>query len=448
VSLENYFYRYLPPFMRRLWDRIKASSFGYRLAHGTFWSMMGAGASQSLMLLTSIISARILGKQQFGEFGIINNTIGMFSVFAGFALGMTATKYVAEFRRKDPFKAGRIVALSSLVAMGTGAAVALVLLVIAPWLASETLAAPQLTGLLRISAGFLFFGALSGAQTGALAGFEAFRTIARVNIMTGLVSFPLIIGGVYLFGLQGGVSGLVVSSAANCLMNTIALRAEARRAGIPIGYAGCGSERHVLLGFSMPAVLAGIMFNPVNWACAAMLVNQPDGYANMGVFSAANAWQKAILFLPGCLNAIALPMLSDFYGSGKRGDYKKALWYNIALNGGSAIIVASAITLVSSYIMRSYGSGFVEGRNVLIILSFSAVLISINSVAGSAIASAGRTWFGFLFNLLWGVALICSAYFLIPLYGATGLALATLFSYMLHSVWQILYVGRLSRIKA
>ena len=40
--------------------------------------MMGAGASQSLMLLTSIISARILGKQQFGEFGIINNTIGMF----------------------------------------------------------------------------------------------------------------------------------------------------------------------------------------------------------------------------------------------------------------------------------------------------------------------------------------------------------------------------------
>jgi O-antigen/teichoic acid export membrane protein len=448
VSLENYFYQYLPPFVRRVWDQIKASSFGYRLAHGTFWSMMGAGASQSLMLLTSIISARILGKQQFGEFGIINNTIGMFGVFAGFALGMTATKYVAEFRRKDPAKAGRIIALSSLMAMGTGAAAAVVLLAIAPWLAAETLAAPQLAGLLRISAGFLFFGALSGAQTGALAGFEAFRTIARINIMTGLVSFPLIVGGVYLFGLQGGVWGLVVSSAAGCLMNTIALRAKALSEGVPVGYAGCGRERHVLLGFSIPAVLAGIMVNPVNWACAAMLVNQPEGYAHMGIFSAANAWQKAILFLPGCLNAIALPMLSDFYGSGERRDYRKALWYNIALNGGSAFIVASAITLVSGFIMRSYGSGFFEGRNVLAILSFSAVLISVNSVAGSAIASAGRTWFGFLFNLLWGLTLMCSAYFLIPLYGATGLALATLFSYMAHSVWQILYVGRLARIKA
>ncbi len=344
--------------MKKLWDRIKASSFGYRLAHGTFWSMMGAGASQSLMLLTSIISARILGKQQFGEFGIINNTIGMFSVFAGFALGMTATKYVAEFRTKDPVKAGRIVALSSLVAIGTGAAVALILLAIAPWLASETLAAPQLAVLLRISAGFLFFGALSGAQTGALAGFEAFRIIARINIATGLVSFPLIVGGVYLFGLLGGVSAMVVSSAANCGMNTFALRAVALRAGVPIRYSGCGREKKVLLGFSMPAVLAGIMFNPVNWACAAMLVNQPNGYADMGIFSAANSWQKAILFLPGCLNAIALPMLSDFYGSGRSGEYKKALWYNIALNGGSAFVVALAIALVAGPIMHSYGSGF------------------------------------------------------------------------------------------
>ena len=186
MSLENKFYRYLPPPVRKLWDRIRSSSLGYRLAHGAFWSMTGAGVSQAMMLLSSIVVARILGRQQFGEFGIINNTIGMFGIFAGFGLGMTATKYVAEFRGKDPARAGRIIALSSLVAMGTGALVAAVLLLIAPWLASETLSAPQLTGLLRLSAGFLFFSALGGAQTGALAGFEAFRTIARLNIMTNL----------------------------------------------------------------------------------------------------------------------------------------------------------------------------------------------------------------------------------------------------------------------
>jgi O-antigen/teichoic acid export membrane protein len=445
LSLENTFYRFLPAFLRKGWDRIKASPIGYRLAHGTFWSMAGAGVSQSFLLLTSIIVARVLGRQQFGEFGIINNTIGMFGVFAGFGLGMTATKYVAEFRGKDPDKAGRIIALSSLVAMGTGAVAALILVIIAPWLAAETLAAPQLTGILRLAAAFLFFSALGGAQTGALAGFEAFRTMARLNVVTGLLSFPLIAGGVWFFGLKGGVLGLVASTAVSCLMNTVALRKEMRRCGVLQGYGGCGREKGVLVTFSMPAVLAGILVNPVNWLCAAMLVNRPFGYAEMGLYSAAASWQKAILFLPGCLNAIALPMLSGFFGAREHADYRTALWYNMLLTGGSALVASLFIALASGFIMRSYGNSFVEGKYVLVILSFATILIAVNTVAGSAIASTGRTWVGFLFNLLWGVALIGFAYWLIPLYRATGLALATLLAYILHSCWQIFYVRRLYR---
>lgn len=446
MSLENTFYRFLPLSFQRLWDRVRKSSMGYRLAHGAFWSMTGAGMSQAMLLLTSIAVARILGKQQFGEFGIISNTMGMFSVFAGFGLGMTATKYVAEFRVREPARAGRIIALSSMVAMGTGALFAAVLLLVAPLLAAKTLAAPHLAGLLRLSAPFLFFGALGGAQTGALAGFEAFRTIARLNIITGLLSLPMLAGGVYCFGLAGGVIGLVVTTAVNCLLNTLALRREMKRMGIPLGYAGCAREKQVLVGFSMPAVLAGVLVNPVNWLCAAMLVNQPSGYGQMGLYNAANSWQKAILFLPGCLNAIALPMLSDYFGSEKLDHFRKALRYNIIINGGSALAAAAFISLASPFIMRSYGNGFIEGKFVLVILSFSTILMAVNSVAGSAIASTGRTWLGFMFNLLWGTALVSIAHFLIPLYGATGLALAMLFSYVLHSFWQLLYVGKLCRI--
>ena len=445
MSLENTYYHFLPPPVKRLWSRIRASSMGYRLAHGAFWSMTGAGLSQGMLLLSSIVVARILGKEQFGEFGIINNTVGMFSVFAGFGLGMTATKYVAEFRARDPLRAGRIIALSSLVSMATGALFMAVLLLIAPWLAEKTLSAPQLTGLLRMSSGFLFFGALGGAQTGALAGFEAFRTIARLNVITGLLSLPLLAGGVYCFGLVGGVIGLVIGTAFNCLLNSFALRDEMARGGIPRGYAGCSGEKRILIGFSMPTVLAGILVNPVNWICAAMLVNQPSGYGEMGLYSAASSWQKAILFLPGSLNAIALPMLSDYFGADRKDHFRKALRYNLILNGGSALAAAFLITLASPFIMRSYGAGFAVGKLVLVILSFSTVLVAVNSVAGSAIASTGRPWLGFIFNLFWGVVLVTTAHFLVPIYGATGLALSMLFSYILHSCWQMFYVGRVCR---
>jgi len=38
----------------------------------------------------------LLGTVGFGELGVIQSTVGMFGVFAGLGLGMTATKYVAS----------------------------------------------------------------------------------------------------------------------------------------------------------------------------------------------------------------------------------------------------------------------------------------------------------------------------------------------------------------
>jgi len=74
----------------------------------------------------------------------------MFGAFAGLSLGLTATKHVAEFRRIDPLRAGRVMALSGIVAFGSAALVATVCFVLAPWLSAHVLAAPGLANLLRI----------------------------------------------------------------------------------------------------------------------------------------------------------------------------------------------------------------------------------------------------------------------------------------------------------
>lgn len=434
--------RKMPRALRPYWIRVRASNVGYRLARGAFWSTLGALASQALMLLTSIIIARLLGREQFGQYGIVFSTVGMFTIFAGFGLGTTATKFVAEYRRTDPARAGRIIALSSLVAIGTGFVAAAVLLVIAPWLAATALAAPQLAGLLRLATGIIFFSAIGTAQIGALAGFEAFRAIARINLINGIVTFVLVTGGVVSWGLAGALVGQVTAMGIGCLIATFALRSEARCFGVPLNYAGCGAERSVLATFSLPAVLSGVMVSPVTWACSAILVNQPNGYAEMGIFNAANSWQKAILFLPGCIGSIALPMLSDFYGANERDKYRKALWYNVLLNGGTALVVFLGVSTFSKLIMRSYGVAFEAGYMVLIMLCFSGFLISVGTVIGNAIVSAGRVWFSFVFNGMWGVAYVGLAYLLIPRHGALGLALANVVAYLMHSCWQLVYLKK------
>ena len=437
----------LPPFLHRHVARVEASPLGYRLVKGAFWSLTGALISRGLGLIAFIFVARMLGKTGFGELGIIQSTVGMFGVFAGFGLGLTATKHVAEFRVKDPAKTGRIMALSGIVAIGSGGVMAIALVVFAPWLAAHTLAAPHLSGLLQISAVLLFLSALNGAQTGALSGFEAFKTIARVNLLTGFVTFPLIVGGAYLAGLQGAVWGLVASMGVNWILNHVSLRAEARKAGVPFAFQGCGQEWNVLWDFSLPAVLSGAMIGPVYWVCNAMLVNQPNGYAEMGIFNAANQWRMAILFLPSMVGTIVLPILSNLYGSDDRARYNKVLWLNVLFSGAVALAVALPVAALSSFIMASYGEGFENGRMVLVLLSAVSVIMTPLNVIGQSIASVGKMWNGFFLNLIWALTFLVSAWLLTSL-GAIGLAMATILAYGVHFIIVSLYTWFIIRSPA
>ena len=113
-------------FMAGLRARIVAAlpkdSLRARFAKGAFWSLVGVAIGQGLALAAFIVAARRLGKVGFGELGMIRSTVGMFGVFAGFGLGFTATKHVAELRTSDPNRTGRIIGLSAVAAVICGAA--------------------------------------------------------------------------------------------------------------------------------------------------------------------------------------------------------------------------------------------------------------------------------------------------------------------------------------
>jgi len=169
----------------------------------THWAVIAQGAN----LAASVITARLLGREQFGEYGIVQSTVGMLGVFAGLGLGVTATRYVAEFRTSDPARAGRIVALGVLLLLSPGAAGDMSLRI-----RSGARRQDDECSLLgeRTSHAcvLLFFNALNGAQIGALSGFEAFPAIARINLGRGLIALPVTIAAVAIWRLPGAIWAL------------------------------------------------------------------------------------------------------------------------------------------------------------------------------------------------------------------------------------------------
>ncbi len=416
-----------------------ADSLRGRFARGAVWSLIGAVISQGSNLAASVITARLLGREQFGEYGMIQSTVGMFGVFAGMGLGLTATKYVAELRVTNPERAGRIIALSTAIALGTATIAVVALLGVAPWLAASTLNAPHLSAELRIAAGVLFLNALNGTQTGVLAGFEAFRSIARVNLVRGVLTFPLAVTSVLVWHLRGAVVALIAAAAVGWVLNHIAIHAECRRNKVAVRWQRSWSDRAILWKFSLPAFLGGTMISPAIWAASSILVNQPHGYAEMGVFSAANQWRTAVAFLPSLFSQPLLSMLSNV-GVGHLRSFRKLVRANLLLSFGLSVLIAAPIVLCSSWIMKAYGRGFLVGRPVLILLVLVAVIDSTAAVIGQAIASLDRMWWAFILNSVWAFVLVSSAALLVPRYGALGLAGAFLASYAVHALTVSTYV--------
>jgi O-antigen/teichoic acid export membrane protein len=434
MTLKSSLYAVLPDFALGYAERIEASPIGYRLARGAFWSLAGATISRVLTLVSSILVARILGKVGFGELGIIQSTVGMFATFAGFGLGLTATKYVAELKQKDPLRAGRILALSTSVTMVTGAFVALVLLALSPWLASHVLAAPQLAAPLRISSIMLFLGAATGAQTGALAGFEAFRRIAWVNLVSGLAALPLMVGGAYVAGLEGALWGLVSSYGVNWVLNQLALSREAALVGVPVALAGARQELGVLWAFSFPALLAGVMVGPVNWICNAILVNQRSGYAEMGIYGAANQWFGALLFLPGVFGQVVLPALSERVGASDTANSARVIKVSMVINLAVVLPLVLCLSVAGPWVMGLYGHSFRAGWPTLVLALITAGLLATQQPVGQMIAAAGKMWLGFAMNMGWALVFVLLTLALVTR-GSAGLAAARLVAYVAHAAW-------------
>jgi O-antigen/teichoic acid export membrane protein len=423
------------PFLNRFKEKLAESPVAYRIAKGTFWSLIGAVGSKALTLVSSIVIARILGKEGYGEVGMVQSTIGLFGVFAGFGLGTASTKYIAEYRTKDPEKAGRILNLTLVVSLISGGIMAIVCLAMSPWLAENTLNRSDLASLLGASALLLFISTLGGVLFSALSGFESFRAIARINIWQGAVSPLVAIPCVWFYGVQGAIASFTINAAIGLILCTIALRAECKSYRIPQTFdTSFLSERYTIWKFSLPAMFAALMVGPAYWICSIILVNQKNGYSEMGIFTVVNQWFMHLLLLPSIIGQVIFPILSESIGANDINYSNKILMLSIKLNAALILPIVFILCFLSPFIMQLYGKSFSEEWLTLIIGLLTAGLLAIQTPIGNIIAASGRMWVGFFMNLGWAIAFIGFSIAFVK-WGALGINSARAIAYLIHAIW-------------
>ncbi len=413
------------------------TSYAARFAHGAFWSFVGIAGARLATFLGAVVAARFLGQVGFGELAMIQSTIGLLGTFAGLGIGMTAMKYVAELKGKDPKRSGRIIALTYLVSWTTGGLMALVCIAAAPWLAARTLNAPHLVPELRLASLLLLVSAGFGPQGGILAGCQAFRAIARINWWQGLLSLPLTIVLVWLAGLRGVILALFFSTLLGGVLSSLALGKEYRNLHLKLDFLGAWKEKAILWQFSLPSFLANTLYTPVIWAANAILVNRPNGYAELGLFNAAMQFNWLITALNSISAPVIVPLLAEIHGGDEPERFGKAFSLNLRLNWGIALAMGFLVLGFSPWILNIFGNKFQNGGEVLTLTVCFTVVNVACGISGQSFLSSGRAWIALAITSVWAGLLLSAAYFLIPIFEAKGLALSFLVAYSLALILQL-----------
>jgi O-antigen/teichoic acid export membrane protein len=396
-----------------------------RFRSGLAWNAVGALCSQGSVLAANLIVANLLGKEAFGEFSFVQTTVLTLAGISQMATGTTATKYVAEHRATDKQRVGRLLALCSVTTLAAAFVLILALVLSAPWLATSFLETPRLSRELVIASAYVLFAALAGFQVGALTGLEAYRAFAIAGVFQGVLHVVLCGVATWGWGLEGAIIALVLSALARWfIVRTITAR-EAAKQGISVRYRGILRERSILSLFALPTMLIGISTLGAMWFANALLARQPNGFAEIGLFTAALNFKTLVVFFPFIANNVALSVLNNQKGIGESASYRKVFWANVGVGGATVLGAGGVIALAGMWLLPLYGQGFEAAYPSLLLLLFAAVFEAVGSAASQAIHSRERVWFFFFAIALPRDALVVLlAYWLAPLYGAYGLALA------------------------
>lgn len=170
-----------------------------------------------------------------------------------------------------------------------------------------------------------------------------------------------------------------------------------------------------------------------------MLVNYAS-FESLGIYEVADQWKVIVLFVPGAIANILLPIFSNIQGSGNNDSFSKTLRFSIIINGGIAFLLFLLVYVFKDFIISFYGKGY-ENISILVVLCFSTIFSSIAQVLTLSLISLAKVWVSFMFNLIWAILLLGSSYVMLENgLRASALAWANVIAYSFHCLLQILYI--------
>jgi O-antigen/teichoic acid export membrane protein len=445
LNLSTIADKYCPLVCRPILNRVQHSPIGKRIVSGTFWSVIGNGFGKTFTFVAMIFVIRILGKEVFGEFGLIRSTATTFVVFSNFGMGLTATKYIAELLHTDKERVGRIISLTYVSTFFTSLIVAIAFYFAVPWFYESQLNTPHLAEVMRLGAVLLFLSTFMGTQISVMTGFRDFRGLAITTGFIGILSLPIYVLGAGWYGIYGIMISVILCAVFNILMNSMFIYRNIKKYQLHYDFIKAYKEYPILWNSNLPIVICNILYVGMIWLVQIMLRLQHNGTIELGEYYAAQNIQIAFCFLPTLITTVFFPNLCEIGGTRQNRWYWNVVKKGLILQAAISLLILLPLFLFPNFLMRLNGDEFIGRGFILFAVGIWGWLCILCSTGWCVIVDQQKVWFTVLVLIIEAIIVLTLSYLLLEIqWGNIGIVTALIVGRIINLISIICYLYRQS----
>lgn len=409
-----------------------------KILHSSIFLLIANILGRLSIFVANILAARLLPQEVFGQYTMLRSTVTMFENIITGSVGPIIIKRTAQSSIKTTEELS--ITLVSIFFINISIAISLsILLFINSSYIIETyfVLTPYIETGFKISLLLLIASILSITLQKIFIGLEYYKKSALLSLYISLISIVFIWIMINYFQFFGILYGILFYFLLDFIVKFIFLKKQHKL--FTFDYNKILIEIKYFFSFSYPLLLAIIVSSISFWYARVLLVKQTNEYSELAIFDAAYQWLTIIMIITGATTSVALPMLSKISKINLKDDEISIFKINFIIN----ILIASFIAIIfitfSSFIMSVYGEKYVEGKNILIILSVTSIFFTISSLLNKYLISREYKWIIF-FNIFISTFVLYIVLYNYIEFGVIALAFSLLSFYISNSLIYSLYI--------
>ena len=407
------------------------------LFNDSFWAVLGSLIPKGMMFIGTLVIARMLGSETYGEYGAVFTLVTSIAIFSTIGLVQTSTKFISEIGLNNPLLLSQVARKILILTFKISFIFSILMFCFSKYMSLYILNSTSLTFALKIISFWIVFNALTIVQIGILAGVKAYKSMAKINVLIGVFGFSTMILFSYFYGLNGALTSLLTTQIINCLFNfkiiTTYFPEIHKKQALDVVL------RKNLIKFTIPIALQDSLFSITTWITL-MLFVKLSNYSELGLYSASLLWSAIILFIPGILRNVILSHLSE--NSNKESSFNKILKSTLLLNFIATLFPLIIIYIFMPLLLKFYGQSFYGLDKVLKISLFSTIFVSCTTVFTQAFIAKGKSWLIFRIHIFKSIFQLSTIFLLINkniLNGAIAFASSVLFANFLFFIVMVYF---------